>query len=171
VLGVSSGGSVALQLAADHPQTVRRMVIAASGYTMSSPARTAQMRYVTAIAEGRRGAHYLARQKVTTRAAAIPLAAVMWLLDPLLRPKDPSDMVAFARAEDTFDLKDRLGEISAPLLVIAGGRDSVYPADIVRDTAAYVQHGKLVVYPRAGHGGTITSRTFGGDVADFLSGT
>ena len=171
VLGVSSGGSVALQLAADHPQTVHRMVVAASGYTMSTPARIAQMRYVTAIAEGRRGAHYLAPQKVSTRAVALPLGAVMWLLDPLLRPKDPSDMVAFARAEDTFNLEDRLREISAPLLVIAGGRDSVYPADIVRDTAAHVQHGKLLVYASAGHGGTITSRTFGRDVADFLSET
>ena len=65
VLGVSSGGSVALQLAADHPQIVRRMVIAASGYRMSTSARIAQMRYVTSIAEGRRGAHYLARQKVS----------------------------------------------------------------------------------------------------------
>ena len=169
LLGVSSGGSVALQLAADHPQTVHRMVIAASGYRMSTPARVAQMRYVNAIAHGRRGAHFLAAQKVSSQTAALPLAALMWLLDPLLRPKDPSDMVAFARAEDAFDLRDRLGEISAPLLVIAGGRDSVYPADIVRDTAAHVQHGRLLVYPRAGHGGTITRRTFSRDIADFLS--
>jgi hypothetical protein len=55
--------------------------------------------------------------------------------------------------------------------VVAGGRDSVYPADIARDTAAHVQHGKLLVYPIAGHGGTITSRTFGCDVADFMSET
>ena len=48
------------------------------------------------------------------------LAPLMWLLDPLLRPRDTADMVAFAHAEDAFDLGARLGEITAPTLVVAG---------------------------------------------------
>jgi pimeloyl-ACP methyl ester carboxylesterase len=92
----------------------------------------------------------------------------MWLFDPLLRPADTSDMVAFARAEDAFDLRARLGDISAPTLVIAGKRDPIYPADIVAATAAGVQCGRLVSYPRTGHGGTLTHPRFAADVASFL---
>jgi hypothetical protein len=37
----------------------------------------------------------------------------------VLRPANPSDTVAFARAEDAFDLYGRLADISTPLLVSA----------------------------------------------------
>src|SRR3712207_3048598 len=135
VLGVSSGGSIALQLAADHPAAVRRLVITASGYRLGEAARKAQLRYVMATAANRRGAQHLAAFKVGSKFAARVISPLMWLFDSLLRPKDPSDMVAFARAEDTFDLESRLHDITAPTLVIAGERDQVYPADIVARAA------------------------------------
>lgn len=168
VLAVSSGGSVALQLAADFPRLVRCLVIASSGYRMSPAASQAQMRYVTATAEGRKGAHFLAPYKVSSRAAVPLTAGVMWLLDPLLRPADTADMVAFARAEHDFDLGDRLGDIVAPTLVIAGERDTVYPPDIVSATAERVQRGQLITYRGVGHGGTVTNRRFVPDVLSFL---
>jgi pimeloyl-ACP methyl ester carboxylesterase len=140
VVGISSGGSVALQLAADHPDVVRR----------------------------RRGGQFLVPFKVQSRVGARLLAPVAWLLDPLVRPTDPADMVAFARAEDAFDLGSRLGEIAAPTLVIAGARDSVYSPEIFTRTAQGVANGRLVVYPRTGHGGTLTHRRFASDVISFL---
>ena len=92
----------------------------------------------------------------------------MWLLDPLTRPADPSDMVAFARAEDTFDLGSRLGDVTAPTLVIAGERDRVYTPEIFRRTADGVRLGRLVIYPRTRHRATITHRRFADDVTRFL---
>jgi pimeloyl-ACP methyl ester carboxylesterase len=168
LLGVSSGGSIALQLAANHPAVVRRLVVAAGGCRLGEAARVAQERYVTATAEGRRGAHHLAPFKVTSTLGRWLTIPLMWLFDPLLRPADPSDMVAFAHAEDAFDLCDRLGDITAPTLVIAGERDLVYPAAIVAATAAGVQHGRLVGYPGTSHSGTLTHRRFAPDVASFL---
>ena len=77
-------------------------------------------------------------------------------------------MVAFAKAEDGFDLGDRLGDITAPTLVIAGERDEIYPAEIIRGTAAGIRDCTLIVYPRIGHGGTIMHRRFVSDVTSFL---
>lgn len=48
LLGISSGGSVALQLAAGHPVVVRRLVLASAGYRVGTAAREAQLRYVEA---------------------------------------------------------------------------------------------------------------------------
>jgi pimeloyl-ACP methyl ester carboxylesterase len=94
----------------------------------------------------------------------------MWMLDPLVRPPQVTDMVAFAHAEDTFDLSARLREITAPTLVIAGERDRVYSSEIFQRTASGVRDGQLIVYPRTGHGRTLTSRRFVDDVTAFLGG-
>ena len=167
VLGTSSGGSVALELAADRPDVVRRLVLVAAGCRLSPEARAAQMRYVEAVEQGRRGAQHLAPLKVGPRWAPV-VGAAMWLLDPLLRPADPRDMARFARAEDAFDLTGRLGDVTAPTLVIGGAADRVYSPAIFRETAEGVRDGRLVIYPGTGHGGTLAHRRLVGDVAAFL---
>jgi len=168
VMGVSSGGSIALQLAADYPDVVRRLVLVSAGCRLGPAAKAAQLRFVEAAAAGRRGAHHLAPFKVESRLGARLVTPLMWLLDPLLRPGNPADMVAFAHAEDAFDLGNRLGDITAPTLVIAGERDRVYSADIVQETADGVRNGRLITYPGTGHGGTITSPRLAHDVTTFL---
>jgi pimeloyl-ACP methyl ester carboxylesterase len=168
LLGISSGGSIALQIAADHPNAVRRLVLVGAAARIGAEAAAAQMRYIDAVAAGKRGAQHLAPMKVSSRIGARILAPVMWLLDPLARPKDPSDMVAFARAEDAFDVTTRLGEITAPTLVIAGERDKVYGLDLLRRTAEGVRDGRLTVYEGASHASTITNKRLGDDVVAFL---
>jgi pimeloyl-ACP methyl ester carboxylesterase len=107
--------------------------------------------------------------KVSSPIGARILAPIMWLLDPLARPKDPSDMIAFARAEDAFDLGRRLGDVRAPTLVIGGERDNVYGAEMFRTTADGVGDGRLLLYPGASHAATMTSKRLGDDVAEFLA--
>lgn len=168
LLGISSGGSIALEVAADHPDAVRRLVLVCAASRIGPEAAAAQMRYINAVAAGKRGAHHLAPMKVSSRIGAKLLAPIMWLMDPLARPKDPSDMVAFARAEDAFDVSARLGDVTAPTLVIAGERDNVYGLDLLRSTAEGVGDGRLIVYPGASHASAMTDKRLGDDVAAFL---
>lgn len=168
LLGISSGGSIALQVAADHPDTVRRLVLVGAAGRIGPEAAAAQMRYIDAVAAGKRGAHHLAPMKVSSRIGARILAPLMWLLDPLARPKDPSDMVAFARAEDQFDVTGRLDDIRAPTLVIAGERDNVYGPELLAATAEGVLDGRLIVYKGASHASTITDKRLGEDASAFL---
>ncbi|MBF6337966.1 alpha/beta hydrolase [Nocardia abscessus] len=169
VLGISSGGSVALQLAADHPEVVRRLVIASSGYRLDPVAKEGQMRYAEAALRGRRAMHHLASSAVSSPVGARFAAAAMWLLDPLNRPADPADTHAFLRAEDGFDLGARLGEIHAPTLVVGGERDAAYSLATFRRTADGIPDSRLVIYPGAGHMGAIKHPRFATDVTDFLT--
>ncbi|WP_054816057.1 alpha/beta fold hydrolase [Nocardia arizonensis] len=166
VLGISSGGSVGLQLAADHPGAVRRLVIAAAGCRLEERARADQLNYAEAAAAGKRALHHMAPH---SRGPVDRLVfAAMWLADPFLRPRDPADTLAFVRAEDAFDISDRLGEIKAPTLVIGGERDEYYSAANFRRTADGIPHSHLIIYPEAGHIAAITHRRFARDVIDFL---
>ncbi|WP_436757563.1 alpha/beta fold hydrolase [Streptosporangium sp. V21-05] len=171
VMGLSSGGSVALQLAADHPDVVRALVVAGAAHRLTPSVRRIQRRYTEAVAAGRRG---LQHQAVTAAASPIGRALagmLLWLLDPLVRPGDPRDMLAFARAEDGFDLTGRLADVVAPTLVLGGERDLDYPVELFRETAEGIRDSRLITYPGLGHLGTFRSGRFAADVTAFLAGT
>ncbi|MBF6298584.1 alpha/beta hydrolase [Nocardia amamiensis] len=169
VLGISSGGSVALQLGADHPEVVRRLVIASSGCRLDPVAKAGQMRYAEAALRGHRAMHHLAPIAFHSPVAARVAAAAMWLFDPLLRPRNPADPYAFLRAEDGFDLTGRLGEIRVPTLVVGGERDGAYSVATFRRTADGIPDSRLIIYPGAGHMGAIKHQRFAIDVTNFLN--
>ncbi len=77
-------------------------------------------------------------------------------------------MIATIEAEDAFDVGERLGEISAPTLVIGGGRDRFYPPELFRETAERIPQARLVLYENRAHGGTFADRRFGRHVVTFL---
>ena len=94
-----------------------------------------------------------------------------WLMAPFAgmgRGWDASDTIATLRAEDAFDVADRLHEIRAPTLLIAGDRDQNFGMDLFERTAALMPDCHLVIYEGCGHGGTFTNRRFARDVLAFL---
>ncbi len=68
-----------------------------------------------------------------------------------MMPSDFGDMLVTLDAEDSFDVAAELPRISAPTLVIGGGKDAFYPAEMFRETAAGVQDGRAHVFDRWGH--------------------
>ena len=77
-------------------------------------------------------------------------------------------MIATIEAEDAFDVGGRLGEVSAPTLVVGGGRDRFYPPALFRETAGKIPNARLFIYENRAHGGTFADRRFGRDVVAFL---
>lgn len=168
VLGMSSGGSLALQLAADHPEVVRRLVVAGAAYTLTPLTRDVQRRYTEAVAAGRRGAHHQAPVVGRTALSRALIRPFMWLSDPLMRPSNPLDMLHFAQAEDSFDVRDRLAGISAATLIVGGELDLAYSVELFRETAKLLPDARLVIYPATSHLGTFSHPRFAHDVAEFL---
>ena len=173
ILGFSTGGSIAQEFAADRPELVRRLVLAGTACRLGPVARDAQRRHARFAASG----HYrrsLAALAPTLTGSALGqrlAGAAMWLAAPLdgMGPNwDPSDMIATVEAEDAFDASDRLGEISAPTLVIGGERDPCYSRELFEETTRGIPDARLFIYEGRGHGGTVTDARFARDVTAFL---
>lgn len=88
----------------------------------------------------------------------------------LLAPRiavEVSDAVAMLRAEDAFDVYDRLGTIETDTLVICVAQDYYWTPEMFAETAYRMPHGRLVMYPNRGHT-VATAPEFFTDVLAFL---
>ncbi|MFF1573446.1 alpha/beta fold hydrolase [Leifsonia sp. NPDC058292] len=167
LMGLSTGASVALQLAVDRPDLVTTLVVAAGAARLGSRGRAVQRRYLSLLAAGdRRASGELASATMNSRH-----------LDPLVRlvsratpqPDDAESLIALVRAEDAYDVFDGLHAVTAPTLILSGGRDVFYPPDLARETARRLPHGTHILYRSRSHGGVPLHPRFGDDIADFLA--
>ena len=169
VMGVSTGGAIALEMAVDHPLVPRRLVIAGMASWLGEEGRQKLRRYGELIAQGKSGARVLA----TVLAGPMlrwPMTALLWLGERGERQHDPADMLATIDAECGYDVTARLGQIRAPTLVIAGEKDRAFTPELFAATAAGIADARLVLYPGRGHIGAMLDPRFGRDVAAFLNG-
>ena len=97
----------------------------------------------------------------------VPPAPHMRLTARQIRVENPTDAIAMVRAEDGFDVSDRLPEITTETLVICGARDYFWSLDMFAETAYRIPPGRLIMYRDLGHG-LITSPRFAADVGAFL---
>ncbi|HEY6932638.1 MAG TPA: 4-carboxymuconolactone decarboxylase [Marmoricola sp.] len=148
--GDSIGGAVGLQLLLDAPDRVRAAVLLCTGARIGEPG------------------DWHERADLVRRAgtpALVESSAQRWFApgflerDPaagatLLHALQEADRFGYAatcEALAAFDVRDRLAEIKAPVLAIAGDRDQPTPVPGLRAIAEGVQRGRLVVLDRVAH--------------------
>jgi pimeloyl-ACP methyl ester carboxylesterase len=169
VVGVSTGGSVALQLAADHPGAVRRLVLVSSGCALGPHGRAAQRRVAALLRQNkpRQAGAVLMSMLGATPLSRRAMAALGWLLGTGVAGRGDPDLLATIDAEDTFDLTQRLSSVTTPTLVAGGARDAFYDGGVFEQTAALLPRGCLTLYQGKGHMGTTAPRLTR-DVLTFL---
>lgn len=148
--GDSVGGAVGLQLLLDVPERVEGAVLLCTGAQIGDPAswaaRIEQVRasgtpaLVAGSAERWFGPGFLDREPA---AGSALLHALQDAVD------DGYALVCQALAE--FDVRDRLGEVAAPVLAVAGAVDVATPPAKLEEIADGVRDGRLVVLDDVAH--------------------
>lgn len=172
VIGVSTGGSIALHFSADYPDLVRRLVIHSSAYSMNEDAKKLQLQ-ISDLAQQQkwRQAYSVLISSVFPNTGLMKILSrpIIWLgsfLMSLSAPSDPTDLVVTIEAEDQFNFKDHLAQITVPTLIIAGDQDPFYTKDSFRETAKGIPNARLILYEGMGH--PASGNQFRQDVLMFL---
>ena len=148
--GDSVGGAVGLQLMLDTPHRIASATLLCTGARFSDPQHWRD-RIETVSASG--------------TPALVAGAAGRWfgpgfldrepergsVLLHALSDSDDAGYIAVCGALAEFDVRDRLGEITAPVLAVAGAEDSATPPAVVEQVATGVAHGRLVVLDGVAH--------------------
>jgi pimeloyl-ACP methyl ester carboxylesterase len=170
IIGVSTGGAIAQHFAIGHPDLVRRLVLAMTGFRLTEEGKELQMKVADLARKGkRRAASALMGTAIMRRGIAKHFfKCFTGLMGPLMIPADASDGIVEIEAEDRHDLSDGLDRIKAETLVIGGEEDFFYP---IRETAGKIPNARLVLYPNLGHNAMFArSRQFGEEIRAFLLG-
>ena len=167
LLGASTGGAIALHVAAARPDLVRRLVLVISGSTAGPLLRERIDQVVAATRAGRwrRVNALIFPIGARSRGERVAYQALGWLLGPRLVgiPNDPTLMLAELHAWQNVDATRLLSRVTCATLVIAGERDPAFPPDGARDLVDKLPNGTLVVLPNTAHDFPVSA------IADHIS--
>jgi pimeloyl-ACP methyl ester carboxylesterase len=165
VVGNSMGGFVGAELAIRHPQRVERLVlVAAAGISVqrlhNEPALAALHRAERLLALY--GGWWASRSDVVARrprlrrmllglVAAHPERLPGPLVAEQLRGSGKPGFVGAIDAMTSYPLRDRLGEIACPTLVVWGDRDRLVPLRDADEFVRLIPDARKVVYADTGH--------------------
>ncbi|MCX4903701.1 3-oxoadipate enol-lactonase [Streptomyces sp. NBC_00878] len=142
--GVSLGGAVGLHLAVHHPERVERLAVICSSAHFNG-SKLWEERAALVRAEGLAELAKGADSRWFTPGFTVPE-----LIEDH-RTADPDAYAACCDALAAFDIRERLPEIGAPTLLVAGREDPATPPAHLREIADAVPGAALVEIPGASH--------------------
>lgn len=170
VVGLSMGGMIAFQMAVDHPERVRSLVIVNSGpalvpRTFKDRLRIWQRLAIARVFGPARTGRFLSK-RLFPKPEQEPFRErliAQWA------ENDPAAYLASMRALVGWSVLDRVGGIGCPTLIVSGDRDYT-PVDAKRAYAALIPGARLEVIKDSGHATPMDQAgRFSECVLDFLA--
>lgn len=169
VLGVSQGGMIAECLAIDYPEKVERLILTVTVGRRNDVIQSVVSSWIELARQNKFGE---VMKDVTVRMYTEEYVQKYRFMVPLLglypAPKNPARFITMATACITHDVYDELEKISAPTLVIGGGKDRTVGPDAAGELADKIKGSELLIYPEYGHGLYDQAKDFNKKVYDFF---
>lgn len=170
ILGVSQGGMIAEHLAIEHPEKVGKLILAVSTAKASSMTKNILKNWITQMEQGNYGEIMVDTAERSYSEAYLKKYRFMYpLLRRLGRPKDSRRFLMQAKACMEHDASGRLGEITAPTLVIGGNRDQIVGPEAAQQLHEAIPGSKCVIYEGLGHAAYEEAKDFQELVLSFLA--
>lgn len=152
LVGISMGGTIALQLTLDRPRLVRSLTLV-NTFACLRPRGLSQwlyfaLRILTVHTLGLERQADLVVKRIFPRPDQEELRAV---LRGRIRQVNPKVYRATMRALTRFDVSQRLGEIRVPTLVVTGDEDTTVPPEVQAQLVAGISGARQVIIPGGGH--------------------
>ncbi|HVE97764.1 MAG TPA: alpha/beta hydrolase [Mycobacteriales bacterium] len=173
VVGHSWGGGLALQLAVDHPQTVRSLVVLGgyAGWRGSLPADEVERRLRKALDAAKALPGDFDPQSVPGLFSDLMTADRVRELTAVMSEVRPVGTRVMAMSFAEADLNDRLGEIAVPTLVLNGAADIRAPVAVAEQLHRAIPGSSLGMLPGLGHEAYLEApEAVARAVADFVAG-
>ena len=152
LVGLSLGGCVAQQIALDCPARVRSLTLVNTfaRFDLGEP-RTAILVVLRLAVLGTLGLPTQARLVAARLFPKPEQAPLRQIAAQRIAANDPATYRRMLIAIQQFDVRDRLGEIGCPTLVIAGERDTTAPLRAKRFLAEHISGARLEIVADSGH--------------------
>jgi 3-oxoadipate enol-lactonase len=169
-VGLSMGGMAGQELALRHPSQVEALVLAntTSGYPQAAR-EVWEQRIATVRGQGIEAIADAVMARYFHDAFRAEHAGTVARFRRRLTGTDPAGYIGCCHAVGTVDTTARLGQISAPALVIAGELDQGTPVAMAQTLADGIPHASLTVLAQASHLSAIEQpRAFADAVTGFV---
>ncbi|MEV6313808.1 alpha/beta fold hydrolase [Streptomyces sp. NPDC051776] len=155
VAGFSGGSTISQELALRHPEMVRSLVLQSTWAVQDHYLRRwlRFIQWLVEVAPSERAFLEGFFLDIYTARAHNDGTVDQFIEEVLAFPhkQTAADVRRFLDALVDHDTRDRLPDISAPTLVLAGGRDSVCRPEVCRDVAARIPGARFVVLEGEAH--------------------
>ena len=149
VVGLSLGGMTAMRLAAHEPDRIGRLAV------LCSSAKTEPQGFLDRAAASRADGTTSFAPAVVTRWLTPPYAAahpeLVARLEGMVAASDDEGYAACAEVVAAIDLREDLGRITAPTLVVSGAEDQALPPEHQQLIADAVPGARLLTLSPAAH--------------------
>lgn len=169
VIGISQGGMIAQYLALDHPEVIKKLVLAVTvarpnevlntviGRWMALAKQEAYKELLMDVAEKSYTEKHLKKVKLLYQVAA-----------NMGKPKSFDRYLVMAKACLTHDAYEELPKIQVPTLVVGGCEDRVLSGEGSREVASQIPGSQLIMYDGLGHGLYEEAEDFAERVMEFI---
>lgn len=169
LLGISMGGMIAQHIALNHPEMIKKLVLAVTAAQQNETLQTVVCRWIAMAERADYKSLVIDTAKRSYSEAYIKKhSAFLPLLGIVGKPKDFSRFLIQANACLGHNVATRLPEINCPTLVVGGDRDHVVGTAASTEISNKIPGSKLVLYNGLGHMAYEEAPDFNQQVLAFL---